>query len=52
MSRKKEMIMSDIYLYNTIIKFTQDEDKIYEIFTKLHNQASWKISDIEELIYG
>lgn len=48
--KKKEMIMSDIYLYNTILKFTDDEDKIYEIFTKLHNQESWTIGDIEKLV--
>ena len=47
MNKRREMLITDAYLANTIFMFTKDLDKAYEIFVALHNQEFWKIDDIE-----
>ena len=44
--------MEDTFLYNTIKEVTDwsDDDKIKVIFDKLHNQASWRIQQIEAMM--
>lgn len=52
MDKKREMMINDSFLAKTILDFTVDIDKAFEIFQKLHVQDSWNISQIESMLGG